>query len=193
MPRLPPTCFAYSNAPIQISIFIKKNLLSNISLMFEVENNILRQIFTMGNLKVLKLFLLVGVSLFCFNSEAQNSINWTEKQLMEPAQLADAITAKKDVPVIICVGPGAIIPNSINVGMVNNPEGLQKLRTQLQTMDKDAKIVIYCGCCPFEHCPDVRPAIDALKEMHFTNYYLLNLPHNIKTDWIAKGYPVTQS
>jgi hypothetical protein len=25
--------------------------------------------------------------------------------------------------------------------------------------------------------------------MKFTNYHLLNLPHNIKTDWISKGYP----
>jgi len=29
-----------------------------------------------------------------------------------------------------------------------------------------------------------------LKSMKFTNYHLLDLPHNIKTDWIAKGYPV---
>jgi len=26
--------------------------------------------------------------------------------------------------------------------------------------------------------------------MKFTNYYLLNLPHNLKQDWIDKGYPV---
>jgi hypothetical protein len=39
----------------------------------------------------------------------------------------------------------------------------------------------------------VRPAIDALKEMKFTNYYLLDLPNNIKKDWIDKGYPVAKS
>ncbi|RYF85172.1 MAG: rhodanese-like domain-containing protein [Chitinophagaceae bacterium] len=134
------------------------------------------------------LFLLFGS--IC--SQAQNPVNWTEKQLLEPADLATTIAAKKDVPVIISVGPGATIPGSIAIGMVNSPEGLQKLKDQLKIIDKEKKIVIYCGCCPFEHCPNVRPAIDALKEVNFTSYYLLNLPHNIKKDWIDKGYPVTK-
>jgi hypothetical protein len=146
----------------------------------------------MKNLMILKLAVLASVLLFSLTSQAQSPVNWTEKQLEEPVTLATSITAKKNVPVIISVGPGATIPNSVDVGMVNNAEGLQKLKTQLKTMDKDMKIVIYCGCCPFEHCPNVRPAIDALKEMKFTNYYLLNLPHNIKKDWIDKGYPVTK-
>ena len=121
--------------------------------------------------------------------QAQKPVNWTEKQLIEPSELANTTTNKKDIPVIISVGPSATIPTTINIGMVNTPEGLEKLRTQLKGMDKDKKIVIYCGCCPYEHCPNVRPAIDALKEMKFTNYYLLDLPHNIKKDWIDKGYP----
>jgi len=146
----------------------------------------------MEKLPILKLFILTSVLFFCFKSEAQNPVNWTDKQLVEPADLATAITTKKDIPVIISVGPGATVPNSIDVGMINNPEGLQKLKAELKTIDKDKKIVVYCGCCPFEHCPNVRPAIDALKEMKFTNYYLLNLPHNIKKDWIDKGYPVSK-
>jgi hypothetical protein len=35
----------------------------------------------------------------------------------------------------------------------------------------------------------VRPALALLQQMKFTNYHLLNLPHNIKVDWIEKGYP----
>lgn len=132
------------------------------------------------------------LSIFTQKAEAQNPVNWTEKQLMEPADLAAAIKAKKDVPVIISVGPGATIPNSVDLGMVNNAEGLQKLRERLKSVDKDKKVVIYCGCCPFEHCPNARPAVNALKEMKFTNYYLLDLPHNLKKDWIDKGYPVVQ-
>jgi len=69
---------------------------------------------------------------------------------------------------------------------------MAKLREQLSTLSKDTSIVIYCGCCPFEHCPNVRPAIDALKEMNFVNYRLLNLPNNIKTDWIDKGLPTKE-
>jgi thiosulfate/3-mercaptopyruvate sulfurtransferase len=87
------------------------------------------------------------------------------------------------------VGPGVVIPHSINIGMTNNEKNLQKLKDDLNKVPRNANIVIYCGCCPFDHCPDVRPAISLFKEMKFTNYHLLNLPNNIKTDWIAKGYP----
>ncbi|MER3465495.1 MAG: hypothetical protein C4329_14900 [Chitinophagaceae bacterium] len=140
----------------------------------------------------IKYLTLLIVSFVTINCYAQNPINWTNKQLMEPADLAAAITAKKELPVIISVGPAATIPGSINIGMTNNPEGVQKLKTQLKSIDKNKKVVVYCGCCPFEHCPNVRPAIDVLKALKFTNYYLLNVPHNIRKDWIEKGYPVAK-
>ena len=142
---------------------------------------------------LLNLFILAISSLFTVYSYAQKPVNWTDKQLIQPSELADAIIDKKDIPVIVSVGPGATIPNSIVVGMVNNHEGLEQLKEQLKNIDKDQKVVIYCGCCPYEHCPNVRPAIDAVKQMKFTNYFLLDLPHNIKKDWIDKGYPVSKS
>jgi hypothetical protein len=122
--------------------------------------------------------------------KAQNPENWTNKQLMEPPELAATLKKGKNLPVIICVGPGASIPNSIETGMTKDAANLDKLKQELATIPKNKKIVIYCGCCPFEKCPNVRPAIDVLKSMKFTNYKLLDLPHNLKTDWIDKGYPV---
>jgi hypothetical protein len=133
---------------------------------------------------LIAIFLLGSIS-----AHAQNPENWTSKQLVEPADLAASIKTNKDLHVVISIGPGAVIPNSLNVGMVNNKEGIAKLKTQLKDVPKEAGIVLYCGCCPFDHCPNVRPAIDVLKQMNFTNYRLLNLPHNIKTDWIDKGFP----
>lgn len=133
--------------------------------------------------------ILTLLVFLCYKSQAQNPVNWTPDQLLEPADLAKTLTAGKDVPIIYAVGPGALIPNSIAIGMANEKENVEKFKKQLSTLPKDAPVVIYCGCCPFEHCPNVRPAIDALKEMHFTNYKLLDLSHNIKTDWISKGYP----
>lgn len=115
--------------------------------------------------------------------------NWTSEQLMQPAELAQALKNNKDIPLIYCVGPGVVIPHSIDIGMTDKPENIQKLKDSLNKVSRDANIVIYCGCCPFARCPNVRPAIALLKEMKFTNYHLLNLPHNIKTDWISKGYP----
>jgi hypothetical protein len=121
---------------------------------------------------------------------AQNPINWTAKQLMEPATLANTIQSGKNVPLILSVGPGAVIPGSKDIGMTKDAQNLVKFKNALKGMPKNTKVVVYCGCCPFERCPNVRPAIAALKELKFTNYYLLNIPTSIKKDWIDKGYPV---
>ena len=115
---------------------------------------------------------------------------WTAKQLMAPADLAAMINdpnAKK--PVILCVGPGALIKGSLDMGPANEKINLEKLKQQLSKLPRDTNVVIYCGCCPFEHCPNIRPAFNLLNEMKFSNAHLLNLEHNIKTDWVAKGYP----
>ena len=139
------------------------------------------------------LFIITFVLFFTTQTNGQNPVNWAEKQIIEPSALANSIITKKDVPVIISVGPGTTLPNSVDVGMVNTKEGLDKLKTQLANLPTNKKIVIYCGCCPYDHCPNVRPAINAFKDLKFTNYYLLDLPHNIKKDWIEKGYPVSKS
>jgi hypothetical protein len=123
---------------------------------------------------------------------AQNKINWTIDDLLEPADLSVTIKSNKNVPVIFSIGPGAIIPHSKDIGMIKESENMQKFKDQLAALAKDTQIVIYCGCCPFEHCPNVRPAIQLLKDLNFTNFKLLDLPHNIKIDWIDKGYPTQQ-
>ena len=108
---------------------------------------------------------------------------------MPPSELAALIKEKKNVPLVFSVGPGATIPGSRSIGMVRDEENITKFKKQLDSLPKDTRIVVYCGCCPYEHCPNVRPAIQALKDLKFTNYMLLDLPHNIKIDWIDKGYP----
>lgn len=120
---------------------------------------------------------------------AQGRFNWTNDQLIEPSELSAIIKSGKNIPVIVSVGPGAIITGSKDIGMVKETDNLKKFKEQLDSLSKDAPVIIYCGCCPFEHCPNVRPAIQLLKDMNFTSYKLLNLPHNIKIDWIDKGYP----
>ncbi|HYC29204.1 MAG TPA: rhodanese-like domain-containing protein [Chitinophagaceae bacterium] len=127
--------------------------------------------------------------LICKTSAAQNPINWTNDQLVQPSELSATIKANKQLPVIFSVGPGAVIPHSEEIGMVRETENLKKFKDQLANLPKDTQIVVYCGCCPYDHCPNVRPAIQLLKEMKFTNYKLLDLPHNIRIDWIEKGYP----
>lgn len=140
-----------------------------------------------------KAYTILTFLLFSFTlSKAQitNPPNWTDKQLIEPSALASDIRDNKDLPYLISIGPGGTIPASHHTGMAGTPEGISALSATLDSLPKDTKIVVYCGCCPFEHCPNVRPAMDVLKKKGFTNYYLLNLSTNIKTDWISKGYPV---
>lgn len=140
----------------------------------------------------LNILMLLAVLFYGIESKAQNRDNWTNNQLMEPSELATVLKANKNLPIIFSVGPGATIPGSKDIGMVKDSANLQKLKDHLTNLSKDAEIVIYCGCCPFERCPNVRPAIQVLKDMNFTNYKLLNLSTNIKIDWIDKGYPTNE-
>lgn len=142
--------------------------------------------------KLQPLFLVLFTLVLGAAAKAQNTPNWTEEQLMQPAVLAKAISAKETLPLIISVGPGALIPASVDIGPANEAENKAALKALLANQQKDAKVVVYCGCCPFDRCPNVRPAIRALKDAGFTNYYLLNLKTNLKTDWIDKGYPTVK-
>lgn len=121
---------------------------------------------------------------------AQNPVNWTKDDLMEPLELATMLKSGKQLPLIFSVGPGATIPQSKHIGMTNDEANLASLKQELTVLPTASSIVIYCGCCPFEHCPNVRPAIALLKQLQFTNYKLLKIPKNLKADWIDKGYPV---
>ena len=136
------------------------------------------------------LLSLVIIILSCTQcTRAQNTQNWTSHQLIEPSELALNLKTLNTPFFIFSVGPGATILNSIDIGMVKEKSNLDKFRKRLNGLPRQTKIIVYCGCCPFERCPNVRPAIDVLNEMKFTNFLLLDLPHNIKTDWIDKGYP----
>ena len=142
---------------------------------------------------LIKSFLLILILGTGFRSLAQNPPNWTADQLIEPSELAKNLKSNKNLPIIFSVGPGALIPNSIDLGPAKDEENLKKLKEHLKKLPRNKRVVIYCGCCPFEHCPNVRPAIQLLNKMKFTNFRLLDLPKNIKADWIDKGYPTVPS
>ena len=136
--------------------------------------------------------LFIATVFAALSTQAQKPINWTEKQLMEPAALATVLKENSKLPLIVSVGPGALIPNSVDIGPGSDEENIAAFGKLLSGKKKEDKIVVYCGCCPFAQCPNVRPAIQALKDGGFTNYYLLNIPKNLKTDWIDKGYPTVK-
>jgi hypothetical protein len=146
--------------------------------------------------KILILLLLtVTTSVFAaseFSSQGQND-PWTPRQLLAPADLAKVLNnPKAPQPIIYSIGMQAIIKNSIDIGPAMRAENLNVLKQKLGKLSKDAQIVVYCGCCPFSRCPNVRPAMELLRSMQFTNYKLLNLPQNVKVDWIDLGYPMSE-
>jgi hypothetical protein len=136
-------------------------------------------------------FVLASLALISFTSQLTDP--WTPGELLEPADLARSINDPHSPQFLVfSVGPGAVIKGSVDIGPAREKENLAKLRAQLKDLPKDAHVVIYCGCCPFAKCPNVRPAFNLLKEMNFKNRKLLNLAQNVKADWIDHGYPVTE-
>ena len=128
---------------------------------------------------------------FTINNYAFAQEPWRTDQLMQPADLANIINSSSpDKPIVFSIGVAAVIKGSIDIGPVHEPANLEKFRKALEKLPRNSNIVIYCGCCPFIHCPNVRPAFKLLNEMKFTNQKLLNLSTNIQTDWTSKGYPV---
>lgn len=154
----------------------------------------------MNNTKSIFLFLiLISIASFGFQNEAFAQEPWSKKQLIEPLELAAKITNENaKAPFIISVSPegahgvrpGKGIKGSVDFGAADEPQNLKKLKASLEELPKDREIVMYCGCCPFDVCPNIRPAFSLLNEMGFINHKLLNLKKNIRVDWLNKGYPM---
>lgn len=138
--------------------------------------------------------VILGLSTFMLVSfKSQQTEPWTQRQLAAPQDLALTLNAPMShQPIVLSVGPAAVIKNSIDIGPAKDAQGIDKLKRQLIDVSKDETIILYCGCCPFDKCPNIRPAFELLTQMQFKNHKLLNLPHNIKMDWIDRGYPVSQ-
>lgn len=120
---------------------------------------------------------------------------WTSTQATQPSQLA-ALLAKRSgpKPVILQVGfqvlyRGAHIPGAIYAGPASSPEGLQALKRVARTLPRTAEIYVYCGCCPMQKCPNIRPAFRTLQSMGFTHLHVLTLPDNFAKDWVVREYP----
>jgi hypothetical protein len=84
------------------------------------------------------------------------------------------------------------ITGALDAGAGSKPEGIEALKKLVSGAPKDADIVIYCGCCPMDKCPNVRPAYRALKQMGYSRVRVLNIPTNMTTDWYSKNYPSEQ-
>lgn len=123
-----------------------------------------------------------------------NNYPWTESELIEPDVLAANLKeTPAKWPMILNIGAVEVIKGAKHIGAVSKDENMKVLKKTVAALPKNTVIVVYCGCCPFTKRPNIRPAFIELKKMGFTHVKLLNLPVNLQTNWVAKGYPLAGS
>jgi thiosulfate/3-mercaptopyruvate sulfurtransferase len=116
-----------------------------------------------------------------------------------PDELAVLLkSAGAEKPLMLHVGfrvlfSQAHIPGSQYAGPGANQAGLDAVRKAVATLPKTKAIVLYCGCCPWERCPNMEQPWRLLVAAGFTNVKVLYIPKNFGTDWVQKGYPVEAS
>src|SRR5262249_31286953 len=119
--------------------------------------------------------------------------------LIQPAQLATTLgnpVAPK--PLILQVGfrtlyDQAHITGAEYGGAAGERDGLRHLRERGSGLPRDAAIVIYCGCCPWSHCPNIAAAYDLLHALGFTAVKALYIADDFGSDWVDKGYPTAKA
>ncbi len=119
-------------------------------------------------------------------------------RLINPDELVKILqSAKGERPLMIQVGSRILfeeahIPGSEYIGPAAQEAGLSQLRKRVEGLPRNKLIVLYCGCCPWNHCPNVKPADDALQAMGFNRVKVLYIAGNFGIDWVDKGYPVAR-
>jgi len=117
--------------------------------------------------------------------------------LVQPEELAKMVQATEAKPLIFQVGSRVLfeqahITGSEYIGAASTEDGVQALKKRVEGLPKSKLIVLYCGCCPWSHCPNAEPADKALRALGFGNVKTLYIANNFGTDWVQKGYPTAK-
>ena len=137
--------------------------------------------------------LLAALSAFAYQASSIPS-----SQLLNPDELVKALqSSAAEKPLVIQVGSHVLytqvhIPDSEYIGPAASESGLQALRKRVESLPRNKFIVIYCGCCPWSHCPNIKPADDTLRALGFTNVKVLYIADNFGANWVDKGYPTAK-
>ena len=142
--------------------------------------------------------MMTAILLMPLASFAYQASSIPSSQLVNPNELVKIIQSSAgEKPLIIQIGSHVLytqahIPGSEYVGPASSESGLQQLRKRVGPLPREKFIVIYCGCCPWSRCPNVKPADDALRAMGFTNFKVLYISDNFGANWVDKGYPTAK-
>jgi thiosulfate/3-mercaptopyruvate sulfurtransferase len=141
--------------------------------------------------------LLVMASLIALTSPRSiqaDSDPWRKTQTIHPADLAKELGNSKNAPTVVFVGfrrlySAGHIKGAQFHGTAGSDEGLKELTAWAAGLPRRTNLVIYCGCCPMERCPNIRPAFKTLEGLGFKNLRVLLLPQDFAADWASKGFP----
>lgn len=149
--------------------------------------------------------LLIVITFFFFppiiarTQTPSGSDPWAPDNIKSTEVLAGIVKdTKSPQPVILYVGPAALfkrahIPGAQLIGLTSREEGLENLKKAAAVLDKENEIIVYCGCCPWEMCPNIRPAFQELQKMGFRKIRVLDLPNSFRQDWVTKGFPTEKT
>jgi len=125
-----------------------------------------------------------------------SALSIPQSQLIQPDELNKLLHAQgAERPLILQVGSHVLfaeahIQGAEYAGPGSQDAGLQQLQARVGPLPRKTFIVIYCGCCPWNRCPNVGPAYKVLTEMGFNHVKVLYLADNFGADWADKGFPV---
>jgi thiosulfate/3-mercaptopyruvate sulfurtransferase len=115
--------------------------------------------------------------------------------LVQPKDLAAQLAGPAaQRPLLLHIGfrilyRGGHIAGSRYVGPGSEPASIKALRDILRKESKTRAVVLYCGCCPWGDCPNVKPAYEAARAEGMTNVRVLRVNRNLQKDWVEVGYP----
>jgi len=137
--------------------------------------------------------LALGLLIFASCAQQAPALQMSDTISIEElsARLADSTAAQ---PALLHVGFEPLyrtshIPGSQYVGAGSKPQGIDGLRHALESVPADQSVVLYCGCCPWTDCPNVKPAFAAAKQSGHPDVRVLYITGNFERDWAAKGLP----
>lgn len=119
---------------------------------------------------------------------------WSAGEIITPQELLKQLSGPKK-PLVFHVGVPSLfrnghIPGSRHIGQASTPKGMEELKRQVQDLPRNKVVVLYCGCCPWKDCPNIRPAFKAMQQMKFNHLRVLHLADHFGEDWMKKGFPV---
>jgi rhodanese-related sulfurtransferase len=141
--------------------------------------------------------LLLAFFAFAIQRPVPNPVGrWRQSETIQPQELIIKVRdTGPSKPLIIFTGfmspyRAGHIPGAVFGGPASTAPGLEMLKHAVEKVPKNREIILYCGCCPWEACPNVRPAINLLHQLGYKQVKALVISSNLEADWSAKGYPL---